>query len=41
MASRRSITSFLTHTAPPAANDGGPSSLVQALDARVREGGGS
>src|SRR6202165_3941452 len=32
MAPRRSITSFLTHT------DGGPASLAQALDARVREG---
>ena len=33
---RRGITSFLTHVAPPA--DGGPATLAQALDARVREG---
>src|SRR6267143_1479109 len=32
----RSIISFLTHAAPPA--DGGPATLAQALDARVREG---
>src|SRR5258708_12582786 len=33
---QRAITSFLTHRAPPA--DGGPATLAQALDARVREG---
>ncbi len=33
---RRAITSFLTHRAPPP--DGGPATLEQALDARVREG---
>src|SRR5258705_2921908 len=33
---RRAIVSFLTHSAPSA--DGGPATLEQALDARVREG---
>ena len=35
---RRAITSFLTHSAPPATGDGGPATLEQALDVRVREG---